>query len=124
MKTLNARLADYLEVDGWDIVESHTKDLDWRADEIWRLKSRWSPAGALAFVTFLVDPMWEGNRRKGQGVWAVSCSADFPRNREEATRGDTLSLKASNQEIEDFVEIIASFRTLAPVGPHRVRIVC
>jgi hypothetical protein len=66
----------------------------------------------VAFVTFLVDPQWQGNRRKGEGIWAVGCSAEFPRDRIEATRGDTLSLKASKEEIEEFVEVIASFRKL------------
>jgi hypothetical protein len=110
MKTLNAKLADYLEVEGWDIAKSHTDDLGWWADEIWELKSRWSPVGALAFVTFLVDPMWEGGRRKGQGVWAVGCSAEFPHDKAEAMRGDTLNLKASKEEIEKFVEVVGSFR--------------
>jgi hypothetical protein len=53
MKTMNAKLADYLEVDGWDLVCKHTHDLEWWADEIWQLKSRWSPVGAEALVTFL-----------------------------------------------------------------------
>jgi hypothetical protein len=68
--------------------------------------------GAVAFVTFLVDPQWHGNRRKGEGVWAVACSAELPRDIAAATRGDTLSLKASKEEIEEFVEVIASFRKL------------
>jgi hypothetical protein len=112
MKTLTVKLADYLEVDGWDIEENLTADLEWWADEIWHLKSRWSPVGAPAFVTFLVDPQWHGNRHKGEGVWAVGCSATFPRDRTEATRGDTLSLRASKQEIEEFIEVIAGFRKL------------
>jgi hypothetical protein len=112
MKTLTATLADYLEVDGWDIAENVTDDLEWWADEIWQLKSRWSPVGAVAFVTLLVDPQWHGNRRKGEGIWAVGSSAELPRDRTEATRGDTLSLKASKEEIEEFVEVIASFRKL------------
>ena len=110
MKTLNAKLADYLEVDGWDLVHDHTQDLEWWADEIWQLKSLWSPVGTEVFVTFLVDPMWEGNREKGQGVWAVGCSASFPLNRDEADRGGILRLKASKEEIEEFIQLVSGFR--------------
>jgi hypothetical protein len=112
MKTVRVKLADYLEVNGWDLVREHTQDLEWWADEIWELKSRWSPTEALAFVTFLVDPMCAQNRRRGEGVWAVGCSPCFPRNKQEAASGDTLSLKASKEEIEEFVEVVDSLRKL------------
>lgn len=110
MKTLDIRLVDYLEADGWDVAQRHVQDLEWWADEIWELKSRWSPEGAAAFVTFLVDPMWEGNRSKGRGVWAVGCSANFPRNRGEAERGGILRLKGSKEEIEEFVDVVNGLR--------------
>jgi hypothetical protein len=66
MKTLKAKLADHLEVSGWDVLEQ-VNDLEWWADEIWALTSRWSPAGAFGYITFLVDPLWERERRQGQG---------------------------------------------------------
>lgn len=52
---------------------------EWWADEIWRLESAWSPVGARAYVTFLVDPQSSTrNRKKGQDVWAVKASPVRP----------------------------------------------
>lgn len=110
MKTLDAKLADSLEVDGWELTQRHSQDLEWWADEVWELKSRWSPEGKRAFVTFLVDLIWEGNRRKGQGIWAVGCSPEFPKDRGEAEGECILRLKASKEEIEEFVEVVNGFR--------------
>lgn len=112
MKSLSAKLADRLEVNGWDLVLEHTQDLEWWADEIWELKSRWTPLGGSAFITFLVDPMWEGNRRRGEGVWAVGCSPHFPINREAAAQAHTLTIRASKDEIEEFVDVVDGLRRL------------
>jgi hypothetical protein len=111
MKTLDIKLADSFAADGWDLAQRHAQDLEWWADEIWELKSRWSPEGASAFVTFLVDPMWEGNRSKGQGIWAVGCSAGLPRSRGDAERECILRLKGSKEEIEEFVDVVNGFRS-------------
>jgi len=108
MKTVKAKLADALESSGWDLIE-HVTDLDWWADEIWELASRWSPVGASAFVTFLVDPMWEGPRRQGQAVWAVGCSAGYPQDRGHACGDGLLRLKERN-ELEAFLQAVNALR--------------
>lgn len=110
MKTLEARLADALETDGWELVRRHVDDLDWWADELWELKSRWSPVDTPAFITFLVDLQWEGNRRKGEGVWALGCSSRYPGNHMDAADAGYLRRKASRDEIEQFVAAVNAFR--------------
>lgn len=110
MKTVKARLRDQLEVNGWDVLE-HVNDLDWWADEIWELRSRWSPVGAYGYITFLVDLMWEGNRRKGQGVWAIGCSANNPKDHAEAQDDGFLRLKGSQEEFQAFLKAVNGFRT-------------
>jgi hypothetical protein len=102
MKTLSDRFAYHPDVAGWDLVQKHTDDLEWWADEIWELKSQWSPHGTRSFMTFLVDPGYEGVRRKGRAVWAVGFSACFPRDRIEVESGGVLVLSASKHEIEHF----------------------
>ena len=110
MKTLRTHLADYLRSNGWEVLE-HVDELEWWADEIWELRSLWSPQGASGYVTFLVDPMWEGNRRKGQGVWAVGCSADDPKDRGQACDEGMLRLKVWRKEIDAFLEAVDGFRS-------------
>ena len=92
MKTAQRKLRDYLEVDGWAFAQVSESDLEWWADEVWELRSRWSPSGAKAFVTFLVDPQHDGLRNKGQHVWGVGISAELPISRAEAERSGCISL--------------------------------
>ncbi len=68
------RILETLEENGWKR-SAVDRNCDWWADEFWRLSSVWSPAGTRAWLVFLVDPMWEGNRRPGEGVWAVAVDA-------------------------------------------------
>ena len=60
MSPFAQRLADHLERSGWERAQFHLVDLEWWADEIWELRSLWSPVGARTYVTLLVDPQWEG----------------------------------------------------------------
>lgn len=109
MKKLKAELADQLHANGWDVLEQ-VHDLEWWADEIWELKSRWSPAGAFGYITFLVDPMWEGERRPGQGVSAVGCSAEYPKNRVAARGEGELRSQPSPEELELFWKRVNGLR--------------
>ena len=116
MKTPAQKLADRLEAEGWDVHAIHTRDLEWWADEVWELRSRWAPRGAAAYITFLVDPQHEGPRNQGQSVWGVGCSAAFPASRHDAEAGGTVSMRAlSKQEKQDmdaFFERLAQARQL------------
>ena len=86
------------------------QNLEWWADEIWRLNSRWAPVGRNLFVTFLVDPIWDGLRKKGQGVWAIGASAQMPTSRQEAQRLGLLHRHAMKLEIEAFLEKLEQLR--------------
>ena len=81
----SAELLNQLAEHGWDVehIENAVSEgpkLEWWADEIWILRSVWSPQDCRAYVTFLVDPQTptEG-RRRGEGVWAVKASLKRPR---------------------------------------------
>jgi len=109
------RLSDLLNRFGWELAQIRVEELEWWADEIWELRSVWSPVGACAFVTLLVDPMWEGQRRKGQGVWAAGHSLVDPRSRSEAESGGTLPARASADQMNAFVNAISASRVQVPV---------
>jgi hypothetical protein len=115
MKIAQQKLRDYLEIKGWDIASITGTDLEWWADEIWELRSRWSPEGVKAFVTFLVDPQHDGLRKKGQYVWGIGVSARPPASRAEA-EGACLSLTsiAKKQYVENFLERLAQLRAGVP----------
>ena len=109
------RLASSIERAGWAVARVHTEDLDWWADEIWELNSRWSPMGAVAFIVFLVDPMRKLPREKGQGVWAAGYSASLPTTRAEAERNGVLRSGDSPADLELFVGRLNSLRRPVPV---------
>jgi hypothetical protein len=113
MKTPQQKLSDHFEVAGWGIEKIIMDDLDWWADEIWILKSIWSPEDAMACITFLVDPMFEGNRKKGEAVWGVGCCKEWPKSRNAAESIGVISLKSGLKnkiEIEGFLDKLEKIR--------------
>ncbi|TQV77181.1 hypothetical protein FLL45_04335 [Aliikangiella marina] len=112
MKPNQQKVQEYLELDGWEIaskVDPHI--IDWWADEIWKLTSVWSPHGAIAYITFLVDPQHDGNRRKGEAVWGVGCSKKFPKSPSEAQSCASLAFgKSFKKGIMDFQTDMESLR--------------
>ena len=76
MQTQRTELLALLPEHGWRV--AMIEDLEWWGDEMWVLESVWSPVGSRAYVTFLVDPQFDGNRNKGEAVWAVMASLFKP----------------------------------------------
>lgn len=112
MKTPLEKLANSLEEFGWKIERENVVDLEWWADEIWEIKSIWSPEGVTAFITFLVDPQHEGIRNKRQAVWGVSSSPTYPNTLEEARANGVVSLNdISKLKHNDFLQKIEVLRS-------------
>ena len=112
MKSYSQKLSDYLCTEGWDVENIFTDSLEWWTDEIWELKSIWSPYGSKAFITFLVDPQHEGLRNKGAAVWGVGASKRFPLSREAAQGITSIALSGTfKKEIKQFLDDIESLRT-------------
>ncbi len=77
MQAQRTELLALLPEHGWRLAMIE-EDLEWWADEMWLLESVWSPVGSRAYVTFLVDPQFDGSRKKGEAVWAVMASLFKP----------------------------------------------
>lgn len=78
MNTQQQRMQDALIESGWVILAKDTSTLDWWAAETWVVKSNWSPQTCLVYLTFLVDPQWEGEKKANEGIWAVKASTIKP----------------------------------------------
>ena len=91
MQAQRTELLRQLPEYGWRAVGAD-EDLEWWADEMSLLESVWSPVGSRAYVTFLVDPQFEGGRKKGEAVWAVMASPGRPAGWVQVEGGFTLSL--------------------------------
>jgi hypothetical protein len=86
MEAYKTQLRQHLADHGWEVVEVLDSDV-WWADEYWKVESRRNLWGFEIVVTFLVDPMWEGPRKKGQAVWAIAATEGIPTERLSAGRG-------------------------------------
>ena len=73
MQFQRTELLNLLPEHGWRVAGTED-NLEWWADEMWELESVWSPVGSRAYITFLVDPQFDGPRKKGEAVWAVMAS--------------------------------------------------
>ena len=112
MKTKKQRLSDRLDENGWEVTKVHENDIEWWGDEIWELNSRRTPHGIQAFITFLIDPQHEGNRRKGESVWALGSSSNFPTTRIEAEENGTISFGTGfNKQINEFLTQLEQMRS-------------
>ena len=92
MLTQREELAKRLPENGWQVICVEDSSLEWWADEIWLIESAWSPQGSRLYLTFLVDPMADSPRAKGQSVWAVGTSIVRPMDRRSAEGKPLLSL--------------------------------
>lgn len=77
MKTQARQLEESLLEEGWRIIERENSS-DWWAEELWTIESMWSPVGQRLWITFLVDPLHEGVRNRGEHVWAVGVTPSKP----------------------------------------------
>lgn len=91
METQRTELLHLLPEHGWRVAMMEDNP-EWWTDEMWQLESVWSPVGSRAYITFLVDPMFVGNRKKGEQVWGVMASPYKPVNNSRGTCEYVMSL--------------------------------
>lgn len=105
-------LLDHLSQAGWELADTESLG-QWWADEVWRMRSIWSPQTAQFFLTFIVDPQLDlhRTRKMGEGVWAVLASRSLP-TRWQSSEGEiTFSLGHGWAErLKDFASSLSAFR--------------
>ena len=90
---------------------------DWWADEIVTLESDWTPRGLQIHLTFLVDPQFDRQRRKGEAVWAVGLSSEWPSDDRDAHAIARLSIgRHWKQRLPEFVAAANAARNATPGG--------
>lgn len=60
---------------GWEIFEIGSTDA-WWDDEHWIVQHKYKPE-IKVYLCFIVDPMIEGERKKGQGIYEIRFSDNF-----------------------------------------------
>lgn len=109
MQAQRTELLNLLPEHGWRLAGVE-ENPEWWADEMWLLESVWSPVGIHAYITFLVDPQFDGNRKQGEAVWAIMASSARPASR--LHEGEfTLSLgQGWKKRLPDIFEHLAALR--------------
>jgi len=118
MITQRNKLFDLLSQYGWEVinVEDHLRGAtnpDWFIDELWEIESAWTPKGLKVWITFLVDPQTSilGERKKGQGVWAVKAGLRKPPDSRIGDPEVYLSLNAGwEKRLAEFFSHLADLR--------------
>ena len=72
------QLEQALKNQNWEIVEIDASE-KWWDDEHWKICSKHNHEFRF-FICFIVDPMFEGERKKGQGIYEVKATSQFPEN--------------------------------------------
>lgn len=110
METQRTELLSQLSEQGWQTA-SVDENLEWWADEMWLLESVWTPVGSRAYVTFMVDPQFDGVRKKGEAVWSVMASPARPMSRLLVRGKFTLSTgRGWTQGLPAFIEHLSDMR--------------
>lgn len=113
MITQSLQLKDKLSENGWKISKIDEKPSKWWADEQWIIKSEWSPQGFTVYLTFLVDPQWDGTRKKSEGVWAIGASLDLPDDRPSAEGVHLIPIRPQwEKRLPNFITEINGLRNL------------
>src|SRR5262249_17848462 len=108
MHVYKTELRQHLTDDGWEVIDVVASE-DWWADEFWKVQSRRNLWGHEIVLTFLVDPMWDAPRKKGQAVWAIAATEEMPSDRLGAEAGIAalcMTKGRFNENLEAFVAAI------------------
>ena len=118
MITQQKGLLDALTNAGWERADIVDADVGW-ADEVWLMRSVWSPQEAHFYLTFLVDPMADLHRRrkKGENVWAVKASATMPTHGGDSDGISTVPLNRGwAEKLNDLIAGVSKFREHWRIG--------
>jgi hypothetical protein len=111
MRAQRIELLSQLPEQGWRVTGTE-ENPEWWADEMWLLESVWSPLGSRAYVTFLVDPHFDGDRKKGEAVWAVMVSPAKPISQHSVEGDFTLCLgQGWKKRLPDFFTHLSVLRS-------------
>ena len=95
----------------WEIIEVGSNG-DWWDDEHWKIQLRFD-SNVSFFLCFIVDPHYDQPREKGQGIYEVLASTEFPSNwNDNANSIGSISMTKRKFEIKlkEFLELIDNFK--------------
>ncbi|MEM8535317.1 MAG: hypothetical protein AAGF95_31065 [Chloroflexota bacterium] len=109
MKTYQKQLMTLLQQEGWSL-ETVEPVEDWWVSEHWRITSSTSPWANELWLSFLVDPMYEG-AKKESAIHIIAANIDKPTSRPLTNQVELRLNKGKYQEnLAVFVESLNRLR--------------
>jgi len=97
--------------ENWEI-KTIDSNYEWWDDEHWKIEYKYD--SKLTFVLcFIVDPMFEGQRKKGQGIYEVKASTEFPKNwndDEHTVASISMTKRKFEVKLNEFIAKIIEFK--------------
>jgi len=97
--------------ENWEI-KTIDSNYEWWDDEHWKIEYKYD--SKLTFVLcFIVDPMFEGQRKKGQGIYEVKASTEFPKNwndDEHTIASISMTKRKFEVKLNEFIAKIIDFK--------------
>ena len=113
MSNYKDQLLEGLYKTGWEQLIVTTEIDEWFIDEQWKIRSIHENWGMEVYITFMVDPQWEGLRKKGQGVDNIIASLDSPHYFSKANNKICelwMSKRKFQDKLDEFLGAINNFK--------------
>lgn len=111
-KHYKEQLLSRLVENGWEQMEVIELD-EWWADDCWKLRSIRQAWGTELFLTFLIDPQWDGAHTGERApVWAILATAALPQawNTEDRIALLSMSKRKFEPKLAEFVANLSEHR--------------
>ncbi|AWX46184.1 hypothetical protein HME9304_03216 [Flagellimonas maritima] len=95
----------------WEI-KTMDSNFEWWDDEHWKMEYKYDSKLSF-FLCFIVDPMFEKPRKKGQGIHEVKASTEFPKNwndNEHTIASISMTKRKFEIKLAEFMNDIIEFK--------------
>lgn len=100
-----------LILQNWVIVEISSNEY-WWDDEHWKIEYQYDPKLSF-YICFIVDPQYEGPRKKGQGIYQILATTKFPEDwNDRACKISSIEMskRKFNVKLEQFMFDLINFK--------------
>ena len=106
-----------LDKENWEIVLID-ESREWWDDEHWKVQFKFDQK-IFFYLCFIVNPQFEGQRKKGQGIYEIKASTEFPENwNDDSSKFASISMTKRMFEIKlkEFVENLEKYKKEKTTG--------
>lgn len=85
---------------------------EWWDDESWKVEYNYDKL-IVFYLSFIVDPQFENPRKKGQGIYEIKASSEFPTNwNDDSNRISSISMTKRKFELKlkEFIDDLEKYK--------------